>query len=87
MTNLDDDIKLIFYMVAFLITGGFFDPPSQQRIGTRGSPISRSRRTVTSIMYELGGYSRRYYRMSNDAFWYLHDQRGRVSCSWSHVVW
>jgi hypothetical protein len=44
-----------------------------QRPGTRGATIRRVRRLVSNIMYELGGYSRRYYRMSDTSFWILHN--------------
>ena len=44
-----------------------------RRPGTRGASIRRVRRLVSNIMYELGGYSRRYYRMSDTSFWILHN--------------
>ena len=38
----------------------------------KASVITRQRRTVTSIFYELGGMSKRYFRMSESSFWQLH---------------
>lgn len=52
---------------------GLFDDPKKKRKrpGTRGVTIKRIRRPVTSILYELGGYSRRFYRMFIPNFWKL----------------
>jgi len=38
----------------------------------KGKVICRTRRTVSSVMYELGGLTKRYFRMSADGFWKLH---------------
>lgn len=43
------------------------------KVVTRSSPIKRTRKKVKNLMYELGGYSRRYYRMEKQSFWKLHD--------------
>ena len=39
----------------------------------KANVISRHRRTVSSIFYELGSMSERYFRMSERSFWKLHE--------------
>jgi DDE superfamily endonuclease len=59
--------------VIMMMVNGFFCPkPLHTRPGTRGDTIRRVRRSVSNIMYELGAYSRRYYRMTDSTFWILH---------------
>ena len=41
------------------------------RLTNKGSVIIRNRRTVSSVMYELGGLSSRYFRMNQQTFWNL----------------
>ena len=75
----DDDVLLghdaynaSIILLTVLMAGGVFN--GNIRPGTRGRTIRRVRRSVSSIMYELGSYSysRRYYRMYNPSFWKLH---------------
>ena len=46
---------------------------SQRSPRHKGNVIIRQRRTVSSVFYELGGMSRRYFRMSEKSFWKLHE--------------
>jgi hypothetical protein len=48
-----------------------WDPP-EQRKKNRGSSIRRCRRTVSSIMYELGSHAQRAHRMQSTSFGDLH---------------
>ena len=59
-------------LTALMTAGLYGGPPIQHRKGTRGVTIKRVRRSVSSIMYELGGYSRRFFRMHDASFWLLH---------------
>ena len=69
---LEDEYSLALVFVAVMLVMGVLDPPSKRRKGNRGCTIKRCRRSVSSIMCELGGYSPRYYRMTGMSFWKLH---------------
>jgi len=74
-SNHKDPMTVALSILIILMAAGLWDSgPCTKSIqpGNRGTPIKRCRRSVDSIMYELGGYSRRYYRMENDTFWKLH---------------
>lgn len=59
-----------------LVACGLFDNTTtranKRRKGGRGTTIKRVRRSVSSIMYELGSYSRCFYHMRDESFWMLH---------------
>jgi len=74
-SNHKDPMTVALSILIILMAAGLWDSgPCTKSIqpGNRGTPIKRCHRSVDSIMYELGGYSRRYYRMENDTFWKLH---------------
>jgi hypothetical protein len=49
-----------------------WDPPVQQERKRRGRTVRKRRRTVSSIMCELGAHARRACRMESTSFWELH---------------
>jgi hypothetical protein len=54
-----------------LILFDIWDPPRPEKQNQR-STIHRHRRTVSSIIYELGFHARRAYRMETSLYWQLH---------------
>jgi len=69
----EDPYKLGLICVALLQTIQILGNKKKRRAHSKGKVICRTRRSVASIMYELGAYSRRYYRMRNESFWRLHE--------------
>jgi DDE superfamily endonuclease len=63
----------IISIFVMIVNGMYGGAGLVRRPGTRGATIRRVRHSVSNIMYELGGYSRRYYRMSDTSFWILHN--------------
>ena len=68
--------KSIVLSAALMASGLLFKSRRQRIIENQRllSPIiPRTRRSVHSIIYELGPLAKRYYRMPVPAFWHLHD--------------
>lgn len=68
----DDAHGMITILLSALLVSGLWDKNKQKRRGSRGVTVQRQRRTVSSIMYELGRYCARFYRMDRVSFWKLH---------------
>jgi len=49
-----------------------FSGHKRSLIHSRGHLVSRTRRNISTIIYELGSKARRYYRMQEASFWKLH---------------
>ena len=66
------------------ITGCNLLSSSDSDNGSRptGKKIRRRRRTVQSIMYELGDKARMYYHMSKKSFWILHN---KINCQFNNI--
>jgi DDE superfamily endonuclease len=58
--------------VIMMMVNGFGPRSANIWPGTCGDTIRCVRRSVSNITYELGGYSRHYYRMTDTTFWTLH---------------
>ena len=68
-----DEYALAMVFVSVMLVMGLLDPPNKHRKGNRGCTIQRHRRSVSSIMYGLGGDNTlRCYRMADTSFWKLH---------------
>ena len=70
----DDDLfadDFLIYLTT-LVAMGWVGATHIKRLGSRGKTIKRKRRSVLSLMRELGGHQDRYYRMSGQSFWKLH---------------
>ena len=63
----DDDIRDLSQVCvgALIALDIIFDKPKVSR-RTNGKVICRARRTVESVMYELGGLTRRYFQMKRE---------------------
>lgn len=68
--GVERDVLLSF--VAIVGAGLWTSTKKRKKRGTHGPTIKRVRHTVDSIMYELGYYKCRFYRMSEDSFWALY---------------
>jgi len=72
----DDPMAMALSVLIRLIAAGIWDSGGACTrtfwLGTRGPTIKHACCSVSSITYELGGYSRQYYQMENHMFWKLH---------------
>jgi hypothetical protein len=59
-------------LVMYIALQDIWDPPIEKANKNRGPTIRRRRRSVSSIIYELGAHARRAYRMETTSFWELH---------------